>query len=242
MIVIHGKEYSREVRGWNFFSCPRCQCIQLFLVEAHVQKSHLYYIDLPDVVLGDVITCDFCDASFQMPQEQEIQFNREWSRSELIKALEKSSSIEAKRVIKKDAWSKEELVAALTSIHEKGSMGKINTIVGFFIGAIFGIIIFVSIVFLGFKVGFKFVNADEFGNTFLAIIGGIFVGGTIGSIYSLIQQARVIRQKALADFIAKHNVPFKHIKYAAISASSKIRNIISIYENENQKYKSSTTK
>ena len=76
MLVIHGRDFERTMRGWNFFDCPRCKCIQLFLIEIHVKKSHLYYIDLPDVVLGDVITCDFCDTNFQTPQEQEVKFNR----------------------------------------------------------------------------------------------------------------------------------------------------------------------
>lgn len=233
--IIHGERFVHVIRGWDIFKCPRCNCAQLFLVETLVKRSHFYFIDLPEVVLGEVITCDFCDSKFKVPQIKELQFNKNWSRSNLIEFLEKSNSPIIKGIIKKSNWNNQELIATLVSMQEKSSMENKYTNFGFWLGTIVFAILGVATVKLAYYFGFKLGPFDELLPIFLSILIGGFLGGFVGLKIAQIVFTRSVHQKALTSFLNKHKVPIKLLIKAATTTNINLKKILAVCEDEQKK-------
>lgn len=233
--IIPGERYVQAIRGWDFFNCPRCNCVQLFLVESLVKKTHYYFIDLFEAVLGNVITCDFCDSKFQIPQVKELQFNRKCSRSELIEILEKSNTPEVKGIIKKSVRTNQELVASLVSMQEKSSMENMNTNIGSWLGIIIFAILSVASVKLAYRLGFKLGPFDEFFTIFVSLLPSSIIGGIVGLRLSQIALAKSVHHKALATFLSKHKVPLKLLMNAANTTNINLKKILAVCEDEIKK-------
>jgi hypothetical protein len=143
---------------------------------------------------------------------------------------------EAIGIIKKAGWKNEELVGALVAMQEKASTGIINTNKGCFIGAILGGILTLCFGYLAYKFGFRLEQIDEFGIGFISLFIGGFLGGVIGAIFSHFSQVRLIRQKALSDFLGKHKVPLKVLMQAASTTNINLKKILTVCEDELKKH------
>jgi hypothetical protein len=232
MIIIHGKRVERKPLGWTLFDCPRCMCIQPFFVETNVQKSHLYYIDLPDVVSGNFVTCDFCDACFVLTRNQKPPIDSKWKRTDSLELLAKTAKPDYDPKTKKNGWSNNELIAALISMQEKGSANKFDTSIGCFIGGIAGAISSFCIGKILYALGIRFEMADEAGNQILFVLIGGGLGLIFGSLISQLKQSKASQTKALSDFMAKHKVPIKSLIQAASTSKLNLNKILRICNNE----------
>ncbi len=226
------EEVERHARGWTLRECARCESVQPFLVETILRRDMVGALEW----LGDCFTCDFCDTSYDLPKkEDDLAIDCNWDRSMPIERLAETTNPEHDVTANSSRPTDTQLVAALCSMQEKGSMGRVNALTGIFVGGIVASILGAGIGALAYMFGITIQHIDMFGQVFLYALVGLPLGSVIGGVICYRIQAQSLRRKALHAFMAKHGVPIQELVRAGKMSSVRIGRILKICEAEQMK-------
>ena len=204
IFIQYGQSFRQYARGWFAMECPECECVRAFLCEANVMSEQLYFINVREKDVGDIVTCDFCGSSFALDKGVDVRTDSEWRPGQPLQVLVDSTAPEFGEV-QETGPTDEQLVTLLTCIKKKGSMLKADAMPGIILGCIAGVAVCLPLGMLLRAVGVEF-GEDGVAQGMFSVIAGLLVGSIGGSILWNRHKARKLGRQLLTEAIMKHKL------------------------------------
>jgi hypothetical protein len=180
-------------------------------------SEKIWFIEVNNQEVGEIITCDFCGSSFAMPKGVKLVVTNEWSPGQPLQKLVDATNPKLGRVAEPSEPSPEHLDALLVSVKERASAIKVEVGPGIAIGGLIGAGLGVAVGLTLHHCGLKLGQNDAFGQGFISLACGGVLGTLLGAIWWGRKSARGLAREMLREAIAKHRLDREKLRMAVLN-------------------------
>jgi hypothetical protein len=207
IVIIHGKSYRRNLKGWVARECERCKSVQPFMVEDNIMTEHLYFIDVTKgKKVQEVLTCNFCGASFALEDGETSWAVRDWSPGQSLQKLVSRTASQLGIISMPEKPTEEMLIGLLTTARERASVLKGDVLPGVVMGGIAGGAAGVPVALYLRANKIVETRIDELGFGMVGCMIGIAAGALVGAFLWARWRARRVALGFLREACKKHKL------------------------------------